>query len=65
MAKISNEVNLIVALWKEKLDRRVNILSADCVNKRATEFAKREIDGIYFAQNRLTEIISDLEEGKL
>lgn len=65
MAKVSNEVNLIIALWKERLDRRVNALMGECTNEKASAFANREMDGIYFAQNQLMEIILDLEEGKL
>jgi len=65
MAKVSNEVQLIVALWKEKLDRRKEVLTEECRNEKAAAFATREIEGIEFAENRLVDIISDLENGKL
>lgn len=65
MSKVSNEVKLIVALWKEKLEKRKGILVTERMDKIVTSEAQRELDGIDFAENRLVEIISDLEEGKL
>lgn len=71
MAKVSNEVQLIIALWKERLDRRRDVLAEEEKTEKAsantveTYYAVRELDGIALAENRLLEIISDLEEGKL
>ena len=65
MAKVSNEMLLIIALWKEKLEKRKDVLTEECRNEKAATFALSELGGIEFAENRLVEIISDLEKGKL
>lgn len=65
MAKVSNEVKLIIALWKEKLGKKREELAKECISEAASKLPSRELDGIDFAENRLVEIISDLEEGKL
>jgi len=67
MAEVSNEVRLIYALWKEKLDRRKNCLRENMkLNdlKKFHDLDIREIEGIEFAENRLADIISDLENKK-
>jgi len=71
MAEVSNEVKLIVALWKEKLSERKDVLAKEKEKEKATAntvdsyYATREMEGIEFAENHLAEIISKLEKGKL
>jgi len=65
MAKVSNEVRLIYALWKGKLEKRKDILlQGTGESKEFSDLNLREIEGMEFAENRLADIISDLENKK-
>jgi len=65
MAEVSNEVKLIVALWKEKMTARKDVLTEQCRNEQSAALSLREIEGIEFAENHLAKIIEKLEKGKL
>lgn len=64
MAKVSNEVQLIVALWKKKLDKRRVVLAKEMVSEEAGRLPNKELDGIDFAENQLAKIIYNLEAGQ-
>lgn len=64
MAKVSNEVQLIIALWKKKLREKNAELAKQCTNKEATESVEKELDGIEFAEQELAKIIYNLEAGQ-